>query len=146
MAGRALPGMPGKQWIRADLRLAPGNSGGPLANAQGRVIGINTAVLNGLGVAAPSNAAAGFLAQGPRPWLGVTLRPLPFGLEILEVQAEGPAAVASLRPGDILLGSFEQLNEALDGGGEVVRLQFLRGGHRVRETVVRLPQARAVAA
>ncbi len=142
----ALPGMPGKQWIRANLRLAPGNSGGPLADAQGRVIGINTAVLNGLGVAAPANSAAGFLAQGPRPSLGVTLRPLPFGLQVLEVDAEGAAAVASLRPGDVLLGSFEQLNEALDSGRETVRLQFLRGGDRVRETVVRLPEAQAVAA
>ena len=142
----ALPGMSGRLWIRADVRLAPGNSGGPLANARGQVIGINTAILNGLGVAAPSNAAAGFLAQGPRPALGVTLRPLPYGLEILEVDAEGAAAVASLRPGDILLGSYEQLNEALDSGREVVRLQFLRGGNRVREAVLRFPEARAVAA
>ena len=142
----ALPGMSGGQWIRADVRLAPGNSGGPLANAQGRVIGINTAIVNGLGVAAPSNAAAGFLAQGPRPALGVTLRPLPFGLQILEVEADGPAAVASLRPGDILLGSYEQLNQSLDAGGEVLRLQFLRGGNRVRETVVRFPAPQAVAA
>ena len=138
--------MSGRQWIRANVRLAPGNSGGPLANAEGQVIGINTAILNGLGVAAPANAAAGFLAQGPRPALGVTLRPLPFGLEILEVDAEGAAATASLRPGDILLGSYEQLNEALDSGREVVRLQFLRGGNRVREAVVRFPEARAVAA
>lgn len=142
----ALPGMAGRQWIRANVRLAPGNSGGPLANAEGRVIGINTAIVNGLGVAAPANAVGGFLAQGPRPALGVTLRPLPFGLEILEVEADGPAAVASLRPGDILLGSYQQLNEALDAGRETLRLQFLRGGNRVRETVVRFPAPRAVAA
>jgi serine protease Do len=142
----ALPGMPGRQWIRANLRLAPGNSGGPLANAEGRVVGVNTAVLNGLGVAAPSNAAAGFLVQGPRPALGVTLRPLPYGLEILAVEADGPAAVASLQPGDVLLGSFEDLNQALDAGRETMRVQFLRGGNRVRETVVRFPAPAAVAA
>ncbi len=142
----ALPGMSGRQWIRANLRLAPGNSGGPLANARGQVIGINTAILHGLGVAAPANSAAGFLAQGPRPALGVTLRPLPFGLEILAVEADGPAAMASLRPGDILLGSHEQLNQALDSAHEVLRLQFLRGGNRVRETVVRFPEPQAVAA
>jgi serine protease Do len=141
-----LPGTSGKMWIRANVRLAPGNSGGPLANAQGKVIGINTAILNGLGVAAPSNAAAGFLAQGPRPALGVTLRPLPYGLEILELEADGAAANASLRAGDVLLSSYEQLNEALDSGREVLRLQFLRGGNRVREAVVRFPEARAVAA
>jgi serine protease Do len=142
----ALPGMPGTQWIRANLRLAPGNSGGPLADARGHVIGINTAILNGLGVAAPANSAAGFLAQGPRPALGVTLRRRSYGMEILEVEADGPAALASLRPGDVLLGSFEDLNKALDSGREVVRFQFLRGGNRVRETVVRFPAPQAVAA
>jgi len=141
-----LPGMSGRQWIRANVRLAPGNSGGPLANAEGRVIGINTAILNGLGVAAPSNAAAGFLTQGPRPALGVTLRPLPYGLEILAVDEEGAAAVASLRPGDILLGNYEQLSDALDSGREVLRLQFLRGGNQVREALVRFPAPQAVAA
>ena len=45
-------------WIRARVRLAPGNSGGPLANAEGRVVGINTAIVNGLGVAVPANSAA----------------------------------------------------------------------------------------
>src|SRR5579863_8192967 len=53
----ALAGMGRQSWIRADVRLAPGNSGGPLANAQGQVIGINTAIVYGLGVAVPSNAA-----------------------------------------------------------------------------------------
>jgi serine protease Do len=142
----ALPGLSGRQWIRANLRLAPGNSGGPLADAQGRVIGINTAILNGLGVAAPVNAVAGFLAQGPRPALGVTLHPLPYGLQIVEVEEGGPAAVASLRPGDILLGSYEQLNESLDSGRELLRLQFLRGGNKVREVVVRFAAPQAVAA
>jgi serine protease Do len=51
-------GMGRQRWIRAGVRLAPGNSGGPLANASGQVIGINTAIVNGLGIAAPSNAAA----------------------------------------------------------------------------------------
>ena len=46
------------------MRLAPGNSGGPLANAQGRVIGINTAIVNGLGVAVPVQRALDFLRRG----------------------------------------------------------------------------------
>jgi serine protease Do len=53
----AIPGMGGQRWIRAGVHLAPGNSGGPLANAQGHVIGINTAIVEGLGVAAPSRSA-----------------------------------------------------------------------------------------
>lgn len=141
-----IPGMGDQRWIRADVRLAPGNSGGPLADASGRVIGINTAVAHGLGVAAPVNEAVAFLARGPRPSLGVTLRPVTQGLLILEVEPGGAAENASLRPGDLLLISVEALGEALGSGCETLRLRFLRGGvARVRETVVRL-EARAVAA
>ncbi len=48
-------------WVQADVRLAPGNSGGPLADAQGRVIGINTVIAGGLALAVPSNAVERFL-------------------------------------------------------------------------------------
>ncbi len=142
----AIPGMGRRPWIRADVRLAPGNSGGPLANAQGHVIGINTAIVNGLGVAVPVNTAVEFLRRGSPPALGVTLRPLRLGLLILELEPDGAAAAASLRPGDILLTSFDDLSDALDSGREVVRLRFLRGDRtRVREAVVGL-RARAEAA
>jgi serine protease Do len=142
----ALPGMGRQSWIRAGVRLAPGNSGGPLANAQGRVIGINTAIVNGLGVAVPSNDAAAFLRRGSRPSLGVVLRPLPHGLLVLDAEANGAAAAASLRAGDVLLISFDDLSDALDSGREVLRLQFLRGTRwKVREAFVRLA-ARAEAA
>ncbi len=134
----------GGGWIYANVRLAPGNSGGPLANARGEVIGINTAIVNGLGLAVPSNAAAEFLLRGPRPALGVTLRPEPHGLRILQVEPGGPAAGASLREGDLLLGSFEELAAALDSGSEVLPVRFLRGD-RVREAYVRL-DAKAKAA
>lgn len=50
--------------IRSDVTLAPGNSGGPLANAAGGVIGINTMVVGGdLGVAIPSHIVEAFVAQ-----------------------------------------------------------------------------------
>ncbi|HMC60061.1 MAG TPA: trypsin-like peptidase domain-containing protein, partial [Candidatus Solibacter sp.] len=109
-----LPGMGSQRWIRAAVQLAPGNSGGPLANAQGQVVGINTAIVNGLGVAVPGNAALDFLRRGPRPSLGVVLRPVSQGLLLLEVEPNGAAAAASLRAGDILLGSFDDLNDGLD--------------------------------
>jgi serine protease Do len=138
-----IAGMGNWSWIRADVRLAPGNSGGPLANAEGRVIGINTAVINGLGVAVPSNRAMEFVQHGPRPALGVALRPVPLGLLLLEVESGGAAERASLRQGDTLLLTLEELHTGLDSGQETMRLRFLRGmpGRDrlpVREAVVRL--------
>jgi len=44
--------------VRADVRLAPGNSGGPLATVDGRVVGINSMIVNGLGVAIASHEVA----------------------------------------------------------------------------------------
>jgi serine protease Do len=52
-----------RQWIQADLELAPGNSGGPLADASGRVIGINTMIAGGLGLAIPSYDVEQFLRR-----------------------------------------------------------------------------------
>lgn len=50
-----------KNWIQADIRLAPGNSGGILADAAGRVIGINTMIFHGIGLAIPSDEVNRFL-------------------------------------------------------------------------------------
>jgi serine protease Do len=129
-------GMGKHSWIRAGVQLAPGNSGGPLANARGEVIGINTAIFNGLGLAIPSNTAAEFVGRGPRPALGVTLRPEEHGLRVLRIEPDGAAALASLMEGDLLLVTFDDLSDALDSGGDVLPLKFLRT-NRVRETHVR---------
>jgi serine protease Do len=51
------------RWICADVRLAPGNSGGPLADAAGRVVGINTMIAGGLGLAIPTPVVQRFIAR-----------------------------------------------------------------------------------
>lgn len=51
------------RWVCADLRLAPGNSGGPLADAAGRIVGINTMVVGGLGLAIPTAVVRRFVAR-----------------------------------------------------------------------------------
>src|SRR5438105_12022005 len=72
-----LRGLGSRTWVQADVRLAPGNSGGPLADAQGRVVGLNTMIVaGGLALAVPSNTVATFLKQGAGVSLGVTVRPV----------------------------------------------------------------------
>jgi serine protease Do len=59
-----------QKWIQADIRLTSGNSGGALADVQGNIIGINTAIAGGLGLAIPSNTVEHFLQRGTtRPYL-----------------------------------------------------------------------------
>jgi serine protease Do len=52
-------------WIQTDARLAPGNSGGPLADSAGRVVGINSMVVNGMGIAISTAAVQRFLRRLP---------------------------------------------------------------------------------
>jgi serine protease Do len=142
-----LRGLGGNRWVQADIRLAPGNSGGPLADAQGRVIGINTMVAGRLALAIPSNDVSAFVnGEFGAQWLGVSVTPvrLPrsganrFGLVLLEVEPCSPAALASLLPGDIVVGteqapfsSVDDLAKALEGKEtRVLRLQFLRGDYK----------------
>jgi serine protease Do len=164
-----LRGIGRQSWVQAAVRLAPGNSGGPLANARGHVIGINTMITGGglggagLALAVPSNAIAEFLRRGstPRPALGITVRPVPLdhrnaiALVVLEVAQHGSAAAASLMIGDLLLGangrrfrSVDDLADAIDSAaGGLLTLQFARGDHRrLREVVVRFETGSAEAA
>jgi serine protease Do len=153
-----LRGLGSQSWVQADVRLAPGNSGGPLADARGCVIGINTMVAGRLALAIPSNEVRDFLSFGPaNAWLGVTVHPalVPqsagngkiFGLVILEIEPGSPAALASLLPGDILLGTeekkfagIEDLAGALrNRSPRVLRFEFLRGDYtRIRRVAVQL--------
>ncbi len=51
------------RWIRADLRLAPGFSGGPLADTAGRLVGVNTLMQGGMALAIPAAAVAAWLQR-----------------------------------------------------------------------------------
>ena len=155
-----LPGFGAQSWVLADVRLAPGNSGGPLADAHGSVIGINTMIVHGLGAAVPGNAITAFLHRGAAGYsLGVTVQPTPLGnrrigLLVLKVEPDSPAAHAPLWVGDLLIGaggkpfrSTDDLYQALDNAGGLVRLEFLRGDRTAaREVAIRLAPAVAEAA
>jgi serine protease Do len=125
---RNLQDTPFDNYIQTDAALNHGNSGGPLIDHNGDVVGIDTALYNpaekggfiGIGFAIPSGTAefaTKFLLapNHPRPgWIGVTLQDMTFELaEALGVPAAtgaivstvdplGPAGAASLRPGDVL--------------------------------------------
>jgi len=51
------------RWVVADVRLAPGNSGGPLVDADGRLVGLNSMVVGGLGYAVPTNLVQRFVER-----------------------------------------------------------------------------------
>lgn len=158
-----LRGLGPMNWIQAAVRLAPGNSGGPLADAEGQVIGVNTMMASGLALAVPSNVVSRFLVSGAeRPGLGVAVRPVgfsragraQFGVLVLDVTS-GAAADGILMIGDILIGaegrpfeSFDDLALVVDAPGDrVVHLQFLRGDREhVRTASIRLGTAQTTAA
>jgi serine protease Do len=158
-----LPGLGPRKWIQAGVRLAPGNSGGPLTDASGNVIGVNTMVAGRLGLAVPSNEVTRQLSGETPQFLGVTLRPVRvsaegqerLGLMILEIVPNSAASRASLLPGDILVGAdgrffsvLEDLEDALQGSAErVLRLQFVRGdSSKLRSVAIQLGVRKPVAA
>jgi S1-C subfamily serine protease len=132
--GRSLPTRTGRAGrviedvIQTDAALNPGNSGGALADAAGRVVGINTAVAGiGLGLAVPVNATtrriiSALLSEGRvrRAYLGLVSVPAPLPepvaervgqricLRIVEVVPGSPAARAGLHAGDLVLSVGRQ--------------------------------------
>ena len=115
-----------ENFIQTDASINPGNSGGALINANGEMVGINTAIFSrsggsqGIGFAIPVKLATGVMTEiiehghAVRGWLGIEVRNItPQQAEALEldngnavmiggIQLRGPAATAGLRPGDVI--------------------------------------------
>ena len=161
--------------IQTDASINPGNSGGPLLNSDGEVIGVNTSIYSpsggsvGIGFAVPINRVRrvvdDLLAHGAvrRPWIGVRLRypqnanvrdAISAGAVISQVIPGSPAARASLRPGDVILGAgARSIRNAFDWEavlldlrvGESVPLRVRRGSRdfETSVTVQDLPEVTA---
>lgn len=146
--------------IQTDAALNPGNSGGPLVDSFGQVIGVNTAVIlpgQGLCFAVASNLAKyvvgklilegrvrrGMLGIGaqavplPAKWLNALEVPTKGGIQIQSVEPSGPAAIAGLRSGDVIVqfegkpvDTIDLLHKALDENsiGRSINLWILRDG------------------
>lgn len=146
--------------IQTDAALNPGNSGGPMINGDGEVVGVNTAVMSGaqgMSFALSINTAkdiAGYLMKDGkviRAYLGILIQEIELnrriinffrlettrGILVTGVEPGSPAAVAELRPGDIVvqfdgcdLSSSTQLFRLLRAelAGRKVAMTFLRAG------------------
>jgi S1-C subfamily serine protease len=143
--GRSLPVRSRRQWrlvenvIQTEAALNPGNSGGALADGQGRVVGINTAVAGvGLGLAVPIDYATrriigALMSEGRfrRAYIGIAggSRPLPprlahelgrnSAIEVVETVEDSPADRAGLRAEDLIL---DVDGKAVDGVDDLQRL------------------------
>jgi serine protease Do len=143
-------------WLQTDVTLRPGNSGGPLVDADGGVIGINTMVSGRLALSIPSSTVERFVAGerpgDPRAWLGVNGLTVPLrqpghaaGFLLSEIAEGSPADRAGLIVGDVIvsLGSVivsdaESVPAAIlrMSPGEAVEIGVLRGGEPRQFTVV----------
>lgn len=149
------------QYIRSDVSVAPGNSGGPMLNAQGAVVGITAMIFGGdMSVAIPSHVASEWVAGIPsrRLYLGVGIQQVALqqsgqevapGLMITAVEPETPAERAGLLVGDVLLAASDRpldaphtLLEAMGHNADKgsMRLRLLRAG-LTREVEVELVDA-----
>jgi S1-C subfamily serine protease len=161
--------------VQTDAAVNPGNSGGPLLDVHGAVVGITTAMLpwaRGIGFAVPATTA-GWVAstlihegEVRRPFLGVAARGEDLepalarevgrarAVRILEVMDGSPAAAAGLRAGDLVVGASAGPVETLDdvvramvlGHPEEILVDVLRDGARSAVRIRPRPAARAAAA
>jgi serine protease Do len=156
--------------IQTDASINPGNSGGPLYDLDGRVVGINTAIVvgaHGIGFAVPAEvikkALPQLLRNGriDRGSAGLNVTHLPSALAratrqetgalVREVLPGGPAAVAGLQPGDVItrwdnisVDGSDMLSTmiALTPPGTRVRVQLLRGSTSLARQIDVVPMPR----
>ncbi|MBF0224022.1 MAG: DegQ family serine endoprotease [Desulfobacterales bacterium] len=135
--GRVIGSGPYDDFIQTDASINPGNSGGPLINLDGKVIGINTAIVaggQGIGFAIPVNLAKGIINQlkengeVTRGWLGVSIQDLNpdiaeyYGIKgkkgavVTEVFPSDPADNAGIKPRDIIM---EVNGEKIESGRDL---------------------------
>lgn len=116
-----------KNLIQTDALINQGNSGGPLVNIDGELIGINTAILSkaqGIGFAIPVDKVKQILVRMfnfrelNKVWLGIEVedtKPDMAGIEIVKVEEESPASDSGLETGDIITKIDDQnINDVLD--------------------------------
>jgi S1-C subfamily serine protease len=153
--------------IQTDAALNPGNSGGPLLDASGRVIGVNSQIATGderggsagIGFAVPVNTAKEVIPQleetghVPRAYLGVEgSAALGGGVLISRVRPGSPAEAAGVRAGELLtrldgqeVGSMEDVSDVLEANkpDDVVAIELENGGQRrlLRVTLADRPPA-----
>jgi serine protease Do len=146
------------RYVRSDVALAPGNSGGPLLNARGEVVAINAMIFGLMALSIPSNEAQAWVAGERRPRLGIRVLPVELpaflrreagtaGLVIAGVETGGAADRAGLLVGDVLLaiagkplGETGTLLETMAHAGDVVSLRLMRGG-KIMVMEVRLEES-----
>ncbi len=154
-----------EDYIQTDASINPGNSGGALVNLRGELIGINTAIFSqtgnsiGIGFAIPSNMARRVMEQlvqfgeVKRGFIGAQMQDLDpaladaFGVKqrngavLVDIAPESPAALAGLKPGDIIVGVDGKAVEnaadvrnrvGLGRVGDTVKLDVLRNGRQER--------------
>jgi S1-C subfamily serine protease len=169
--GRALRSQSGRlieNVIQTDVPLNPGNSGGPLVDSRGRVIGINTAMIamaQGISFALPVNTAKWVVGElvthskVRRAYLGLAGQVRPIGrrtqryyelmaataVEVISVEANGPAQRAGLREHDLIVGlngqsiaNVDDIHRLLTGqpAGTPIHLTILRSNERRELRVV----------
>ena len=145
--------------VQTDAAINHGNSGGPLLDLQGRVVGVNSQIesdsggSDGVGFAVPSNTVKSIVSQlvsggtVQHAYLGVGLsqpQGSVSGAQVSEVRSGTPAATAGLQTGDVItsvdgdsVASVEALQSAIDTRkpGDTVKLGYVRDGANHTATV-----------